>query len=165
MTALSALNESHLESLGMIRLGDRLRFMHQRDLRLEDSSVETRQVTSVCWDIEGSTNLERKVGREQWRLFLGDFRAYCNQCFGAMRGLWAHHMVANELDAARNMALEMCQVAENQANAGLLREAHRALGQAFMFRDEFVAAMAEIDRVIGMYNPAGHIEYSVRYGN
>ena len=45
---LTALNESHLELLGIIRLGDRLCFMHQRDLRLEDSSVATRQVTSVC---------------------------------------------------------------------------------------------------------------------
>ncbi len=73
-------------------------------------------------------------------------RALCAQLgdslqrFPALWGLWVFHLIRGELRMTQALAEECLQVAEQTNDAGLLLEAHVAVGTTCLFRGEFVRA-------------------------
>ncbi|MEM7404638.1 MAG: AAA family ATPase [Pseudomonadota bacterium] len=88
---LPVLDDDHLKAIPVPRVGDRARFLRQRDNRLGPDIIEARLVTSLCWDIAQSTMLEDRVGTAAWMRFLGEFRSYCNERLIAEGGYHLHY--------------------------------------------------------------------------
>jgi predicted ATPase/class 3 adenylate cyclase/DNA-binding winged helix-turn-helix (wHTH) protein len=79
-------------------------------------------------------------------------------------GLWASHNARDELGAARAVAAQLLQVAEDKRDgaAGIL--AHRALGATLFGLGEFAAARTHLQQLLALDRPtAGHSPTSLPY--
>jgi DNA-binding winged helix-turn-helix (wHTH) protein/tetratricopeptide (TPR) repeat protein len=97
-------------------------------------------------------------------------RALCEQLgntaqlVAVLWGLWAFHLIRSELRTAQALAEECLQIAEQTADAGLLLEAHHALGSCSMWRGEFARARAAMEQGIALYQPQRHHALAAVYG-
>jgi predicted ATPase len=86
-------------------------------------------------------------------------RALCDQIgdipqrFPVLWGLWLFHLSRGELRTTQVLAEECLQLAEQTNDAGLLVEAHSAVGPTFLFRGEFVRAREAGGQGVALYQP------------
>ena len=76
-----------------------------------------------------------------------------SQRFPVLWGLWMFHMVRGDMRTAQALAEECLQLAEQTNEAGLLLEAHFAIGATFLFRGEFVRARVAMEQSMALYQP------------
>ena len=96
--------------------------------------------------------------RRAWQLCqeLGD----TPQQFSALHGLWFVHYLRAELEASRNFAEQLVDVAKDRQDSGLELAAHRSLGYTLLFLGELEAARSHLGQVITVYDPAIHGDYA-----
>ena len=84
--------------------------------------------------------------------------------FSALHGLWHFHYNRAELDAARDLAGQLVDLAKGRGDPGLDLAAHRALGYTLNDLGELEASRSCLERVIAAYDPAVHGDYAFRHG-
>jgi predicted ATPase len=82
-----------------------------------------------------------------------------------LRGLWAFHLVRAELDASREVAMQLISLAEREHSIAYELEAHRPLGQSLFYLGAFAAARQHCARTIALYDPEEHGGNVLRYGS
>ena len=87
------------------------------------------------------------------------------QLFTVLRGLWAFHLVRAELDASREVAMQLISLAEREHSIGYELEAHRPLGQSLFYLGAFAEARHHCARTIALYDPRAHGGHVLRYGS
>ncbi|MGE4096605.1 MAG: hypothetical protein AB7G75_37910, partial [Candidatus Binatia bacterium] len=89
-------------------------------------------------------------------------RALCDrlgdtpQRFPVLWGLWAFLRDRGEIRMAQTLAEECLQLAEQAHEAGMLCEAHYAVGSTFLLRGELVRARAVLEQSMALYQPQHH---------
>jgi predicted ATPase/class 3 adenylate cyclase/DNA-binding winged helix-turn-helix (wHTH) protein len=80
-------------------------------------------------------------------------------------GLWASHNARDELGAARAVAAQLLQVAEDKRDGAARILAHRALGATLFGLGEFAAARTHLQQLLALDRPtaAGHSPTSLPY--
>jgi tetratricopeptide (TPR) repeat protein len=73
------------------------------------------------------------------------------ELFGILWGLWHYFDLKGNLDAALELAQELYELADASHSAGRRSQAHRALGETFLWRGEFTSAREETERGIAVY--------------
>jgi class 3 adenylate cyclase/tetratricopeptide (TPR) repeat protein len=79
-------------------------------------------------------------------------------------GLWMFRLVRGELRTAQAMAEECLQLTEQTNDAGLLCEAHLAVGDTVLWRGEFTRARVALEQSLALYQPQHH-GLTPLYGN
>jgi predicted ATPase len=79
-------------------------------------------------------------------------------------GLWLFHLARGELRTAQALAEECLQLAEQTQEAGLLLEAHLAVGDTCLWRGEFTRARGALEQSRALYQPQHHT-LTPLYGN
>ena len=87
------------------------------------------------------------------------------QLVTVLRGLWAFHLVRAELDASREVAMQLMALAERERSVAYELEAHRPLGQSLFYLGAFAAARPHCARAVALYDPAQHGGHVHRYGS
>jgi class 3 adenylate cyclase/predicted ATPase len=87
------------------------------------------------------------------------------QLVTVLRGLWAFHLVRAELDASREVAMELISLAEREHSIAYELEAHRPLGQSLFYLGAFAPARHHCARTIALYDPELHGDHVLRYGS
>ena len=87
------------------------------------------------------------------------------QLVTVLRGLWAFHLVRAELDASREVAMQLISLAEQEHSVAYEVEAHRPLGQSLFYLGDFAAARDHCARTIALYDPRAHGGHVLRYGS
>src|SRR5262249_51824226 len=97
-------------------------------------------------------------------------RALCEQLgntpqlVAVLWGLWAVHLIRRELRTAQAVAAECVKIAEQTGGAGLLLEAHHALGSCAMWRGDLARARAAMEQGLALYQPHQHHALAALYG-
>lgn len=76
--------------------------------------------------------------------------------FPVLWGLWAFHRDRGEIRMAQTLAEECLQLAEQTHEAGMLCEAHYAVGSTVLLRGELVRARAVLEQSLAHYQPQHH---------
>jgi predicted ATPase len=76
--------------------------------------------------------------------------------FPVLWGLWMFYMVRGDMRTVQVLAEECLQLAEQTNEAGLLLEAHFAIGGTFFTRGEFVRARTALEQSVALYQPQHH---------
>ena len=76
--------------------------------------------------------------------------------FPILFGLWLSYLVRAKLQTARELGEQCLVMAQQQANAVLEVEAHRALGATLYYLGELKMARAHVEAGISRYNPHQH---------
>jgi predicted ATPase len=87
------------------------------------------------------------------------------QLFAVMRGLWWFCVVHQEFQTARELAERLLTLAEGLQDPAYHLEAHRALGQSWLYLGEFVPARTHLEEGMALYDPQQHRSHAVRYGS
>ncbi|MCZ6508705.1 MAG: AAA family ATPase [Acidobacteria bacterium] len=87
-----------------------------------------------------------------------------DQRFAALRGLWNNHLMRVELNAAKELAVQLRTTAEESGDAERRLVAERAAGSGLMALGEHREANACFHRGLGLYDPQHHHHYVQRYG-
>ena len=87
------------------------------------------------------------------------------QLFTVLRGLWAFRLVRAELDASREVAMQLISLAEREHSIAYELEAHRPLGQSLFYLGAFAEARHHCARTIALYDPRAHGGHVLRYGS
>jgi class 3 adenylate cyclase/predicted ATPase len=87
------------------------------------------------------------------------------QLVTVLRGLWAFRLVRAELDASREVAMQLVAVAEREHSIAYELEAHRPLGQSLFYLGAFAAARHHCARTIALYDSEAHSGHVLRYGS
>jgi class 3 adenylate cyclase/tetratricopeptide (TPR) repeat protein len=87
-----------------------------------------------------------------------------DQRFVALRGLWNNHLMRVELNAARELAVQLRAAAEDTGDPERRLVAERAAGSGLMALGEHREANACFRRGIALYDPDRHKHYVRRYG-
>ena len=87
------------------------------------------------------------------------------QLVTVLRGLWAFHLVRAEVDASREVAMQLIALAEREHSIAYEIEAHRPLGQSLFYLGAFAAARHHCARTIALYDPEAHGGHVLRYGS
>jgi predicted ATPase len=82
-----------------------------------------------------------------------------------LRGLWAFHLVRAEIDASREVAMQLISLAEREHSIAYELEAHRPLGQSLFYLGAFAEARHHCARTIALYDPEAHGGHVLRYGS
>ena len=81
-----------------------------------------------------------------------------------LRGLWVYHVVAGNLDTARNLGEQLLTLAQSAQDSALLLEAHHALGQTLFHLGDFIAAREHCEQGSALYDPRVHHSHVFIYG-
>ena len=100
---------------------------------------------------EAAVGLSRRVGS-------------LDQRFAALRGLWNNHLMRVELNAAKELAVQLGAAAEESGDPERQLVAARAAGSGLMALGEHREANACFRRGMALYDPACHKHYVRRYG-
>jgi class 3 adenylate cyclase/tetratricopeptide (TPR) repeat protein len=87
-----------------------------------------------------------------------------DQRFAALRGLWNNHLMRVELNAAKELAVQLRAEAEESGDPERRLVAERAAGSGLMALGEHREANACFQRGIALYDPTCHKHYVRRYG-
>jgi class 3 adenylate cyclase/tetratricopeptide (TPR) repeat protein len=87
-----------------------------------------------------------------------------DQRFVALRGLWNNHLMRVELNAAKELAVQLRDAAEETRDAERRLVAERAAGSGLMALGEHRQANACFRRGIALYDPDRHKHLVERYG-
>ena len=87
-----------------------------------------------------------------------------DQRFAALRGLWNNHLMRVELNAAKELAVQLGAAAEESGDPERQLVAARAAGSGLMALGEHREANACFRRGMALYDPACHKHYVRRYG-
>ncbi|NOT55683.1 MAG: AAA family ATPase, partial [Deltaproteobacteria bacterium] len=86
------------------------------------------------------------------------------QLFPVLRGLYVFYLLRGRIQTAHELAERLLSLAQSVQDPALLLEAHFAVGQALVFRGEFVAAQEHLERGIALYDPVRHRAHAFLYG-
>ena len=87
------------------------------------------------------------------------------QLFPVLHGLWVFYLVrAATLQAGRELAGQLLDIATRQDDPALLLEAHMTLGVTLCHSGELVAALAHLDAGRTLYDPQQHQAHASLYG-
>ena len=86
------------------------------------------------------------------------------QLFHTLAGLRRFYTGRGELRTACELAQQMLTVAQRMRDPALLVEAHHALGNGLCFLGEFVAAQAQVEQGIAVYDPQQPRSLAFVYG-
>ncbi len=86
-----------------------------------------------------------------------------SQLFPVLYGLWAFYVTGGDLKAARELGEQLLSFAQRTQDSTLLLEAHRALGETFFWRGEFVAAREYTEQGIALYDSRRHRSLAFLY--
>jgi class 3 adenylate cyclase/tetratricopeptide (TPR) repeat protein len=100
---------------------------------------------------ESAVELSRRVGS-------------ADQRFVALRGLWNNHLMRVELNAAKELAVQLRAAATETRDTERRLVAERAAGSGLMALGEHREANACFHRGIALYDPERHRHYVRRYG-
>ena len=81
-----------------------------------------------------------------------------------LRGLWVYHVVAGNLETARNLGEQLFTLAQDTQDSALLLEAHHALGQTLFHLGDFIAAREHCEQGSALYDPRVHHSHVFIYG-
>jgi predicted ATPase/class 3 adenylate cyclase len=87
-----------------------------------------------------------------------------DQRFAALRGLWNNHLMRVELNAAKELAVQLRAAAEETGDAEHRLVAERAAGSSLMALGEHGEANACFRRGMALHDPERHKHYVRRYG-
>ena len=79
-------------------------------------------------------------------------------------GAFTFHLVRGDLRAAQGTAERLLTIAVEATSAGLLVEAHFALGASLHYRGRFRDASAHLEKSIALYDPRRDAEHAFEYG-
>lgn len=79
-------------------------------------------------------------------------------------GLWKHHHIAGQIEAALGLAHEAISLAESQADEGFLLQALHAAWTSQMGLANFPAAIEHAEHGLSLYNPEQHRVHALTYG-
>jgi predicted ATPase len=85
--------------------------------------------------------------------------------FPALYGLWRSYGIRSELEAAREVADHLMQLAVDAQSQDLLVEAYRAVGITAFHRGEFSAARAAWEQGLAFYDVQAHRTHAFMYGH
>ena len=86
------------------------------------------------------------------------------ELFRVLWGLWSFHYVGLHLEDADEVACSLLELAQNAHDAGLLVQAHHALGQICCYRADSLVALEHFERVVTLYDPQAHRGHTQIYG-
>jgi predicted ATPase/DNA-binding winged helix-turn-helix (wHTH) protein len=86
------------------------------------------------------------------------------QLFRVLFGLWQLHLVRAEYRTARELGEQMLSLAQSTHEAGLLTEAHGAVGNTLFHLGEFLNAKSHNEQSMTYYDRAQHHGHAVTYG-
>lgn len=84
--------------------------------------------------------------------------------FPALFGLWGFHLVRAEYKTAYELAEQLLSLAESIQEAGLLVEAHGAVGVTLFYLGELVSARGHLEQSMALYDPERHQSHALTYG-
>src|SRR5262249_43009560 len=87
-----------------------------------------------------------------------------SQLFPVLRGLYVFYLLRGKIQTAHELGQRLLSLAQNVQDSAFLLEAHFALGQALVFRGEFVAAREHLEQGIALYDPVRHYSHAFLYG-
>ena len=83
--------------------------------------------------------------------------------FPVLCGLLRFHMVRAELQAMRELAEQLFNLAQRAQDPALLLEAHRAMGQTMYWLGELTPARTHFEEAIALYDPQRHRSHAFLY--
>ena len=86
------------------------------------------------------------------------------ELFPIVRGLCVFHNIQANLHKGYALAQQLLTLAEQEGGAGLLVEAHLALGAPLYWRGEFTGARTHFEAALARYEPAQHRDHILLYG-
>lgn len=86
------------------------------------------------------------------------------QLFQVLYGVWAYHQVRAELQAAREVAEQMLDLAQHQQDPSLRMPAHWALGNILYWMGEFLLAQQHLEQSMALYDRQYHHAHVLLYG-
>src|SRR4029453_17861932 len=86
------------------------------------------------------------------------------ELFPIVRGLCGFHNIQANLHKGYALAQQLLTLAEQEGGAGLLVEAHLALGAPLYWRGEFTGARTHFEAALARYEPAQHRDHLRLYG-
>ncbi len=86
------------------------------------------------------------------------------QLFRMLFGLWQLHLVRAEYATALELGQQLLGIAEDEQDAGLLVEAHGALGVTVFHQGEIQTALTHLNRSTDLYDRAQHRSHAAVYG-
>jgi predicted ATPase len=86
-----------------------------------------------------------------------------SQLFPVLHGLWSVYATRGELQTAHELGEQLLSFAQRSQDSTLLLEAHRALGETFSWRGEFVAAREYTEQGIALYDSRQHRSLAFLY--
>ncbi|ANG62720.1 hypothetical protein A8C75_09640 [Marinobacterium aestuarii] len=84
--------------------------------------------------------------------------------FTALFGLDAYYVVRGELQAAKDMAEQLLQLAEREQDTDFLLEAHGSVGPVLFPLGELAAARKTLEQGVALYDPRQHRSHAFLYG-
>jgi predicted ATPase len=87
------------------------------------------------------------------------------QFFRVLFGQWLSHSSRAENRTAIELGEQCLQLAQSAADAGLLLEAHHALGVSRLITADLGSALHHFERTIATYDPTRHRDHSQMYGH
>lgn len=86
------------------------------------------------------------------------------QRFPVLWGLWLHHHMAGQIEAALRLANEAIEMAESQADGELLLQAHHLAWTSQMGLANFQASLEHAEQGLSLYDPERHRVLAFTYG-
>jgi predicted ATPase len=87
------------------------------------------------------------------------------QLFLVLFGLWLSHAARAEYRTALELGEQCMRLAESVGDAGLLLEAHHALGVGLLAVADLVPALEHLERTVAIYDPQQHANHAQIYGH
>jgi predicted ATPase/class 3 adenylate cyclase len=84
--------------------------------------------------------------------------------FPLMFGLRSFHLVKAELQPAFALGQQLLSLAEDTQDAGLMVEAHLALGNSLFLFGKFTPALKHFEQSFSLYDPKAHHVHALTYG-
>lgn len=84
--------------------------------------------------------------------------------FPALWGSWVYRLVRGELEASRDLALQIRALGDATGATGLLVEARWTLGDSLFWMGELAASQAELQAAVEIYDPEQHAANAVMFG-
>jgi predicted ATPase len=86
------------------------------------------------------------------------------QFFPVLQGLWNFYEVRGALHTARDLGMQLLDLAQRGPDSALLLVAHGTLGDTLLWLGEFAAARAHAEQGSALYNPQQHRSLAFLYG-
>src|SRR5262249_11421363 len=88
-----------------------------------------------------------------------------HQLFPVLRGLWVYYLTRAELQTAYPLSIQLLTLAQQEHDAALLLEAHRAVGATLFYLGAGASALMHLEQGMALYDPQQHGALTFLYGD